>query len=143
GRPASAPPPWMDARGLALPSPSAAPLPELAAPPLMPGRAPMAAAPVAATAPELIFPHLELSAPPRETTGTLATTIRLVAETSDDLRGFVERGLNEVNERVKRLARSDSAPPSAGRADDAAARQLLGRVRAIMEEERFRSGRLR
>jgi hypothetical protein len=73
------------------------------------------------------------------------TAMQSFVEVADSLRTFVVQEVREVKDAVTRIASSQPAKPhqaSLAPTDDAV-RNLLSRMRMMMQEERFRSGKLR
>jgi hypothetical protein len=71
------------------------------------------------------------------------TAMRNVVEAAESLRTFVTREIGEVKEAVARaVATRPHAPPPSPPTDDAV-RSLMSRMRTMMQEERFRSGKIR
>jgi hypothetical protein len=66
-------------------------------------------------------------------------------EVADSLRTFVAKEVQGVKEAVSRAAshRPKVPPPAALSPTDDTVRKLLGRMRTMMQEERFRSGKIR
>jgi hypothetical protein len=72
--------------------------------------------------------------------------ISSVVEVAETLRTFVAKEVQEVKDAVGRAvaSRPPEAQPSASPTpSDDTVRKLLGRMRTMMQEERFRSGKLR
>ncbi len=72
-------------------------------------------------------------------------TVRGLVEVTDSLRSFVTREVGQVREVVASVASRPPAapPPPVVKVNDETARRLLGQMRSLMQEERFRSGKLR
>jgi hypothetical protein len=117
--------------------------PELRAPvPVLPWGAPSIARSRAELGPPT--PDAPLRLPQRDAHAVPVAMKRLV-EVADSLRTFVTREVQEAKEAVSRAAsrRLEPLPEPSFTPSDDAIRKLLSRMRTIMQEERFRSGKIR
>jgi hypothetical protein len=91
------------------------------------------------------LPGLARQRLPQREARTAPAAMRDVVEVANSLRSFVAQEVREVKDAVARVAtRRPAAPPSESPVPtDDSVRKLLSRMRTLMQEERFRSGKLR
>jgi hypothetical protein len=100
-----------------------------------------------AEAPPWTAPSSEASAshrrlPQREATGSPAA-LKSVVDVTEALRSFVVQEVRELKDAVARAPAPQPPPPASLVPSDDIARKLLNRMRTLMQEERFRSGKIR
>jgi hypothetical protein len=77
--------------------------------------------------------------------GRAGPALKAFVEVADGLRSFVAKEVREVRETVAGVAavRRETAPEAGLEPTDDLVRKLLSRMRTLMQEERFRSGKIR